>query len=186
MELDLGDPAVLRDPFTAYRRAPVLRLGPMWVLTRYEQARAMLGDPRFEINVGSFRPPEVPSHCRPYLRTMTERPGPEHARLRRLVTPAFSARRAEEFRPVCPGELHQGGARGLWHEWVAELLKVVLDGLSGACRVRRRGGAAEIGHGRELGQHGREDDVELGVVCSLVGVAVDEALGGLGARVSRR
>jgi cytochrome P450 len=107
-EIDLTDTEVLRDPFAAYgharERSPLARLlipglGPMWALTRHESARAMLGDPRFEINAGSFIRPDVPEDCLPYMRTMTEMEGPEHARLRRLVAPAFTARRAAEFRP---------------------------------------------------------------------------------------
>lgn len=108
-EIDLTDPEVLRDPFTAYRhpreRSPLVRLlipglGPMWALTRYEGARAMLSDPRFQLTSDSFlRHPGIPEKCLPYLRTMSEMEGPEHARLRRLVVPAFTARRAAEFRP---------------------------------------------------------------------------------------
>ncbi|WP_326639788.1 cytochrome P450 [Streptosporangium sp. NBC_01755] len=107
-EIHLADGEVLRDPFTAYGRArersPLARLvapgfGPMLALTRYEDARAMLGDPRFEINAASFMRPDVPEDCLPYMRTMSEMDGPEHTRLRRLVSPAFSARRAAEFRP---------------------------------------------------------------------------------------
>ena len=108
-EIDLTDPELLRDPFTTYGTArelsPMARmmvpgLGPLWVLTRHEEARSMLSDTRFEINAGSFlRPSGIPEHCLAYLRTMSEMEGPEHARLRRLVAPAFSARRAAEFRP---------------------------------------------------------------------------------------
>ncbi len=108
-EIDLTDPEVLRDPFTAYgharERSPLARIlipgiGPVWVLTRHEDARAMLGDPRFELTAKSFTPPSgIPEECLPYLRTMAEMNGPEHARLHRLVSPAFTARRAAEFRP---------------------------------------------------------------------------------------
>ncbi|HEY3708904.1 MAG TPA: cytochrome P450 [Amycolatopsis sp.] len=105
-EIDLTDPAVQRDPFAAYgaarERGPVARLtgfGPMWVVTRHEEARAMLTDPRFALGAASYQRPEVPEHCVPYLRTMQEMEGEEHGRLRRLVSPAFSARRALEFRP---------------------------------------------------------------------------------------
>jgi cytochrome P450 len=60
----------------------------------------MLTDPRFELNAASFmRPPGIPDHCLAYMRTMSEMDGPEHARLRRLVSPAFTPRRAAEFRP---------------------------------------------------------------------------------------
>lgn len=107
-ELDLSDPAVLRDPFTAYgearERAVVARLpapgfGTMWAVLRHEEARALLADPRFGPSSASYLRPDVPEHCRPYLRTMQEVGGPEHLRLRRAVAPAFAPRRAEEFRP---------------------------------------------------------------------------------------
>lgn len=108
-EIDPSDPEVVRDPFTAYGRArersPLARLritgfGPLWVFTRHGDAKAMLGDPRFELNAKSFmRHPDIPADCLPYLRTMAEMDGPEHTRLRRLVAPAFTARRAASFRP---------------------------------------------------------------------------------------
>ncbi|PRY37199.1 cytochrome P450 [Umezawaea tangerina] len=107
-EIDLTDPEVVRDPFTTYGKvrevAPLARIAipgmaPLWALTRYEDAKAMLGDPRFVINANSFsRPQGIPEHCLRYMRTMSEMDGPEHARLRRLVSPAFTARRAARFR----------------------------------------------------------------------------------------
>jgi cytochrome P450 len=107
-EIDPAKPEVLLDPFTAYGEAreasPVARMplpgmGTMWILTRYEDAKAMLADPRFELSSNSFVGlPGVPEDCRPYLRTMSEMNGQEHRRLRRLAAPAFTARRAEEFR----------------------------------------------------------------------------------------
>jgi cytochrome P450 len=105
-EIDLTDPAVLHDPYTAYaqvrERSAVVRLlvpgfGPFWAVTRHEEARAMLADPRMRINESSFMRPDVPEHCLPYMRTMSETNGAEHARLRRLVAPAFTPRRAGEF-----------------------------------------------------------------------------------------
>ncbi|MQY02676.1 cytochrome P450 family protein [Actinomadura macrotermitis] len=107
-EIDLSDAAVLRDPFTVYgrireqsplARIPIPGIGAMWALTRHADARAMLSDPRFAMNSGSFLRPGVPEHCLRYMRTMSEREAPEHARLRRLVSPAFSKRQAEAFRP---------------------------------------------------------------------------------------
>lgn len=107
-EIQLSDLEVIRDPFTVYGRAreqgPVAKLvapgfGGMWALTRYAEAREMLSDPRFEIRSDSFMRPQVPDDCLPYMRTMAEMNGPEHHRLRRLVSPAFSARRAAAFRP---------------------------------------------------------------------------------------
>ena len=108
-EVDLTDPAVMADPFTAYNRAreagPVVRLNvpgmPMWALTRHDDARAMLADPRFAIRAASFAGiPGVPDTYRTYLRTMSEMDGPDHLRLRRLAAPGFTARRAQEFRPA--------------------------------------------------------------------------------------
>ncbi len=118
-EIDLTDPDVVRDPFTSYGTAreiaPLARIlipgmNPLWALTRHADARAVLGDPRFEINADSFiRPPGIPEHCLKYMRTMSEMNGPEHTRLRRLVSPAFTARRAAEFRariePIVDGLL---------------------------------------------------------------------------------
>ena len=108
-EIDLSDPAVLGDPVATYNeareRCPVAKtavpgLGTLWIVTRHEEARAMLGDPRFEVNSGSFlRAPGIPEDCRPYLRTMAEVDGPSHLRLRRLIAPAFAPRRAAQFRP---------------------------------------------------------------------------------------
>jgi cytochrome P450 len=107
-EIDLTDPEVLGDPVAAYGRArersPLARLvapgfGPMWAVTRYRDARAMLSDPRFELRASSYQRPDVPDDCLPYLRTMQEMDGPNHARLRRLVVPAFTMRRAAQFRP---------------------------------------------------------------------------------------
>ncbi|MEV6912977.1 cytochrome P450 [Amycolatopsis sp. NPDC051071] len=107
-EILLTDPEVLHDPFTAYgpvrERSPVAKLvapgfGPMWAVLRHEEARKMLSDPRFALGANSYQRLDVPDHCRPYLRTMQEVEGPEHLRLRRLVSPAFTPRRADALRP---------------------------------------------------------------------------------------
>ncbi|WP_372665094.1 cytochrome P450 family protein [Amycolatopsis kentuckyensis] len=108
-EIDLTDFKVLTDPFTAYDQAREVSalaklvipgFGPFWALTRYREARAMLADPRFEVRSESFmRPSGIPEHCLEYMRTMAEQDGPEHLRLRRLVAPAFTPRRAARLRP---------------------------------------------------------------------------------------
>ncbi|GAA2449486.1 cytochrome P450 [Actinomadura vinacea] len=107
-EIDLTDPATVRDPFTAYGQArersavarlPLPHIGPMWVVTRHAEAREMLSDPRFMLRADSYMRPDVPEEYLPYMRTMGEMDGPEHTRLRRLVSPAFTARRAAAFRP---------------------------------------------------------------------------------------
>ncbi|MEV0715799.1 cytochrome P450 [Asanoa sp. NPDC050611] len=108
VEIQLGDPDLLRDPFTGYaharEQAPVVALvapgfGTMWAVTRHAEARAFLADPRFTLGDESFQRLDVPAHCRPYLRTMQHIDGAEHARLRRMVTPGFSARTAAASRP---------------------------------------------------------------------------------------
>ncbi|MEV0387369.1 cytochrome P450 [Nonomuraea sp. NPDC050643] len=173
-EIDLTDPAVVRDPFTTYgavrERSPVARLtgagfGPYWVVTRHEEARAMLNDPRLEINGGSFMRPDVPEHCLPYLRTMAEMNGPEHARLRRLVAPAFTPRKAAAFGPRMEA-IVEGLLDDLpWEDGSVDLLAYFarplpvdviceLVGIPAADRRRWRayGAAVAKGHGEEFGR----------------------------------
>ncbi len=153
-EIHLTDAEVLRDPFAAYGRAreisPLARLvapgfGPMLALTRHEDVRTMLSDPRFEINAASFMRPDVPEDCLPYMRTMSEMDGPEHLRLRRLVSPAFSARRAAEFRPR-----------------IEPIVDALLDGLPGVAERAEHGVVDLLGHfARPL---------PMDVICELVGI----------------
>lgn len=103
-----GDPSKLDlDPTYARVRAeePLTRIKMPygqegWLLTRYEDVRTALADPRFSraeaLNTDVPRP--TPQQV--------ERPGtivttdaPEHTRLRRLVAGAFTHRRAEAMRP---------------------------------------------------------------------------------------
>jgi cytochrome P450 len=169
-EIDLSDIDVVRDPFAAYgqarERAPLARiltpgLGSMWVLTRHEGARAMLADPRFELNAASYVRPDVPEDCLPYMRTMQEMDGPEHARLRGQVAPAFTARRAAEFRPRIeavvetlltglPGgavDLVPSFARPLPIEVICELIGIPRPGRP---RWREYGAAVAAGAGRDF------------------------------------
>jgi len=149
--IELSDPAVLRDPFTAYGeardRAPLARLaipgfGSMWAVTRYEDAKAMLADPRFELNANTYLRPDVPEHCLKYMRTMQEIEGPEHARLRRLVWPAFTTRRAAEFRPR-----------------ITAIVDTLIDGLAD----RGDGDAVDL-----LARFARP--LPIDVICELVGI----------------
>ncbi|MEO3817040.1 cytochrome P450 [Plantactinospora sp. B24E8] len=175
-ELDLTDPAVLRAPFAAYGRvreiAPVARLvtpgfGGLLALTRYADARAMLTDPRFGLAAHSYLRPEVPEHCRPYLRTMGEMDGPEHTRLRRLVSPAFSARRAAEFRPRIerivdrlldglPAHTEDGAVDLLRHFATPLPMEVICElvGVPESDRPRWReyGAAVAAGHGERFAE----------------------------------
>jgi cytochrome P450 len=104
MRLDPSNPTVLLDPVSTYAAAradspvaqmPVPGLGTLWIVTRHEHARTVLTDPRFQLSRASYlRPAALPD-----TPNLGEIDGPEHARLRRLVAPAFTARRAAEFRP---------------------------------------------------------------------------------------
>ncbi|MEV6580891.1 cytochrome P450 [Streptomyces sp. NPDC051582] len=78
---------------------------PGWLVTRYDDVRAGLADPRL-----SSRRPHLNSHVRASLITSEEmtalRPSdlltsdpPEHTRLRRLVTGQFTARRINQLAP---------------------------------------------------------------------------------------
>ncbi|AOS64676.1 cytochrome P450 [Actinoalloteichus hymeniacidonis] len=137
-EIDMTDPELIRDPVGVYgrlqERFPVAKLmvpglAPMWGLLRYASAKAMLGDARFELNAGTFAfKPEVAADLQPYLNTMQEMNGPEHHRLRKLVGPAFSPRRANEFRPrftrlteslldELPGHVEADGTIDLLHHF---------------------------------------------------------------------
>lgn len=116
------DPDLLGDPFGGYGRlreqAPVVGGRfvdgtPVWFVTRYDDVRAVLRDPRF-VNTPTNVPGEggadpregmmellkVPEHLRGYLLgSILDSDPPDHPRLRRLVTRAFAARRILDLRP---------------------------------------------------------------------------------------
>ena len=103
------------DPYPGYARLrredPVCRV-PLrdgvecWVISRYEDARAALADPRLSRDPRAAlpawreadrgRPVEDGAGLGEHLLT---REPPEHTRLRRLIADAFSARRAQAMRP---------------------------------------------------------------------------------------
>jgi len=98
------------DPHAAYARlradAPVCAVpGPMgstlWLVTRYEDVRALLVDPRM-----SKDPSNAPEWAKtmagddgPMGRNMLNSDPPDHTRQRRLVSTAFNHRRIEGLRP---------------------------------------------------------------------------------------
>jgi cytochrome P450 len=156
-EIDLADPAVLRDPFTAYgqarERSPLARLNtpgmpPFWGVLRHAEARAVLSDPsRFALSSASYAfRLEVSEELRPYLQTVQELEGPEHARLRKLVAPAFTPRRAAEFRPR-----------------IEPIVEELLDDL---CKHAADGAADLLTHlARPL---------PMAVICELVGIPAED------------
>ncbi|TFV79117.1 cytochrome P450 [Blastococcus sp. CT_GayMR19] len=104
----LVDPAVLADPHPVLAElresGPVHRIDgsgglPVWMVTRYDDVLAALSDPRLSND---------PHHARALTqvlrgdflsRSMIGTDPPEHTRLRRLVSKAFTARRVEGLRP---------------------------------------------------------------------------------------
>ncbi|MET7437475.1 cytochrome P450 [Streptomyces sp. NPDC005496] len=120
--VSLTNPEFTNDPIGAYGRlresAPLVRIGfpggpPVWLITRNEDIKAALSDPRLVVdysNVPGHQGPSVadqmvaaldlPEEFRPYVAAnMMLLDGKEHARQRRLVTPAFTVRRINSLRP---------------------------------------------------------------------------------------
>src|SRR5262245_18922439 len=106
------EPDARRDPYPHYHRlrdaAPVHRsttLG-VWLLTRYDDCWAVLRDPRLGKNYAGLMERRIGADWRrhPSLadreRSMINVHGPDHTRLRRLVSKAFTRRTVEELRPA--------------------------------------------------------------------------------------
>ncbi|MEV4433012.1 cytochrome P450 [Streptomyces sp. NPDC049585] len=111
--LDPADPGFARDPYPYYAelrsRGPAARVAlangtHAWLVTGYDRARAVLADARFS-NV----PPQRAGRPRPdtparraqgcLARHMLNSDAPDHLRLRRLTTAAFTPRRVDALRP---------------------------------------------------------------------------------------
>jgi cytochrome P450 len=105
---DLFDGAFWRDPYPvlAAMRAddPVREVvtpdGPVWLVTRYDDVRAALADPRLCKDWRYTLPPEeraaAPRNDVPMMITLDP---PDHTRLRKLVTRSFTVRRITALRP---------------------------------------------------------------------------------------
>ncbi|MFJ9466098.1 cytochrome P450 family protein [Streptomyces caniferus] len=123
-EPNVMDPALLTDPFTGYgalrEQGPVVRGrfmddSPVWLVTRFEEVRQVLRDQRFVNNPASpslnYAPEDnpltrlmemlgLPEHLRVYLLgSILNYDAPDHTRLRRLVSRAFTARKITDLRP---------------------------------------------------------------------------------------
>ncbi|MFF3650822.1 cytochrome P450 [Streptomyces sp. NPDC002181] len=111
--LPYDDPAFLADPFPLYRQlredGPVRRVviaGALeaWLVTRYEDGLAALSDARLSSDVRDAADTrlleQLPGTEREsMLGNMLRSDPPDHTRLRRLVSKAFTARRVAEMRP---------------------------------------------------------------------------------------
>lgn len=111
--LPYADPAFVADPFPLYRQlreeGPVRRVvvaGALeaWLVTRYDDALAALTDPRLSSDVRDASDTrllrQLPGTEREsMLSNMLRSDPPDHTRLRRLVSKAFTARRVAGMRP---------------------------------------------------------------------------------------
>ena len=103
----VAGPEVRADPWSLYRRIretrPVYRsrLGA-WIVADHAGASAILRHPAVSVDESKSRGsqnPEPGAFIQLLSRTMLFRDPPDHERLRRLVSRAFSPRRIEELRP---------------------------------------------------------------------------------------
>ncbi|GAA1603598.1 cytochrome P450 family protein [Actinoplanes couchii] len=108
--LDFTDQAFINDPHPAY--ADLRRTGPIrrvalpsgqnaWLVTRYEDARRVLADPRLSkgLPVTGASAGGQQALTAAISRHMLAVDPPDHTRLRRLVSAAFTVRRIEALRP---------------------------------------------------------------------------------------
>ncbi|MFI9048747.1 cytochrome P450 [Streptomyces sp. NPDC053427] len=121
-ELNEMDPVLLTDPFKGYgevrEQGPVVRGRflddtPVWFVTRFDDVREVLRDQRFVNNPASsaggaddgpvtrlMDTMGLPEEFRPYLLgSILNVDAPDHTRLRRLVSRAFTARKITDLRP---------------------------------------------------------------------------------------
>ncbi|MGD9985199.1 cytochrome P450 family protein [Pseudonocardia sp.] len=123
MSVDLTTAEFVTDPYTAYGRireeAPALRGtffggAPVWVVTRYDEVRAVLGDSaRFandpgsvpgsgaaDLKLAALEQVGIPRDLLHYLAdSIVSADGAHHTRLRKLVSRAFTVRRVAALRP---------------------------------------------------------------------------------------
>jgi cytochrome P450 len=106
------DRAFFQNPHQLYRRlradgpaARVLIWGavPVWLITRYTEAKALLNDARLSKDHARldtmFPPGTGGNHTFPLNASMLMTDPPDHTRLRRLVVKAFTSRAVEKLRP---------------------------------------------------------------------------------------
>lgn len=115
MTVNIASPEHKANPFPFYARlraeAPVHRVTlpdkqEAWLITRYDDVAQVLRDERFVKNrwlvlspEQAKRQPWMPGFVRPLMRNMLDLDEPDHARLRNLVSQAFTPRLVEQMRP---------------------------------------------------------------------------------------
>lgn len=152
--LDIPFPDAFRfDPSPTFEELrenrPVARVrtlagAEVWLVTRYDDVRLVLADPRFSraavVRQGA---PRV-ALAKPMPNSLTTTDPPEHTRLRRLVSSTFAHRRIERTRP-----------------WVAELSASLADDIGAA------GDGADIRQLMAL-------PLPIQVICHLLGVPYED------------
>lgn len=103
---DLASPAFLADPYPTYRRlieqTPVFWLphsnapGGMWCVARYDDVTFILHNAPVFKDTSRIAPPDS---LTPLDRAMLQRDPPDHTRLRRLASHAFTPRRVQSLEP---------------------------------------------------------------------------------------
>jgi hypothetical protein len=121
--VDMGDRALMLDPYDGYSRireqAPLVRavmpgVEPVWIVTRYDDIKMVLSDPRFVVdpaNVPGMRvrslraqilrgahavPPEYEKYRNEQMGAYD---GAKNLRLRTLVSPSFTRHKISKLRP---------------------------------------------------------------------------------------
>jgi cytochrome P450 len=96
-----------QDPYSVHARlraerpvTPVVMPGgtPAWLITGFAEARAALADPRLRKRMPGWHPPPDSIFAALDVHMLNSDP-PDHGRLRRLVSKAFTPRRVERLRP---------------------------------------------------------------------------------------
>jgi cytochrome P450 len=103
----------IQNPHELFRRlrasepvSPAMAWGgvPIWLVTRYDEARKLLGDPRlskdFQHSIALFPPELAGAHTTAMSDHMLSSDPPDHTRLRRLVSKAFTAHTIAQLRPA--------------------------------------------------------------------------------------
>ena len=114
IDLDATDPGYKADPYPVYgalrASAPVRRITlntmPAWLVTRYEDVRRLLADPRLSNSLDNLSPQLAAAgawvlgeRMMGLDRNLLRSDPPTHTRLRRLVSRAFTPGRIELLRP---------------------------------------------------------------------------------------
>ncbi|MCM2390470.1 cytochrome P450 [Streptomyces albipurpureus] len=138
-------------------RSPLVRVGfpggkRVWLMTRSEEIRKVVSDPRFVVDASRVPGHEGPSVTEQVLATLDLsdklrdyfgvnlmlEDGESHVRLRRFLAPAFTVRRIEALRPRIEeisasllDVLDRKGSGDLLHEYAAPLTSAVICELIG-------------------------------------------------------